>query len=467
MIKKFLYAAAMIALLTACGSDDPIAELPVIPTEKPSVSPDVNGEKPEVEKDTITEPKLTDLQIYFNLNNSLTVDQAIKYITETRDEKDINGVILRITETKVETRNDEEGKCTILFTGIINKKEFTKQFSFEGLSKKPEKYFMAKRGNMKWKEEFRSNPEKCPIAFDELYRLKKTDKFTAKYLSQWVDFYATNPEGTSYYVFSEEDIAKTEITNISYNDGLISLTINYDGITGKTNYKEQPSLKFNKDAYYQQKVTLNRNNTKQYYMQGFYEYLESFYGNAIQVEDEETFLVELVRDSKTYDRGDNSVRCHFSLSTFTNPDVELARFEFRFDGFKPLTDLKKEWFLATRSELNEYMSKKLANAPDGDVMQQMKRMPVSNWIKLTQMGVRRDGGALELYCDKIRLNNIDVDAWIPVSRRVIHSDILLAGPHFEVRAAEKKGKLLTIQVALIYVNETSLKDVVVPLEVML
>ena len=469
MIKKFLYTATMIALLTGCGSDDPIKELTETPILKPVVDPDKNtgDEKPVLEKDPVTEPEPADLTAYFDINNTLNISEVIKSVSNTSGEKSINGKKLNIIKSEIETRNDEEGRCILNITGIINKNSFSKQFTFEGFAKKPKDYFMATRANVKWKENLTSAPENSEIAFDELYRLKQTGKFTARYLSKWVDFYSSNPEGNDFYIFSEEDIAMTQITDVSYDNGYITFIIDYKGVQGNSSYKGRPSLAFDKNEYYKRFVTLNADDVKQYYMRGVYENLESFYGNAINIADDKTFIVELVSNSKSYDNKSNSIRCRLSLTTYKDSDHELAQFEFDFYGFKPLSDLMKEWSLATRPELNEYMKKRLSKLPDGNVIEEMQRYSISNWIRMAQMSIKRDNKTLELYRDKIRYNNIDVDAWIPVSRRVIHSDILLIAPHFELISAEKRNNKLTLKIQMVYVNETSIKGLVSSLDIAL
>ncbi len=456
MMKKILLIAVVAALFTGCSKDDPTTELPTSPTEKPT----------SVEE-TVAPPTIDELKAYFAIINTQNTYQVSQLITGTTGEKNINGKIISISQSTIETRNDEEGSITVKVSGKTGNKDFSKSYTFDGLAKKPSNYYMAIRANLKWKEEFKNNPEGTSIAFDELYRLKQTEKFTAKYLSQWIDFYSSNPEGNDFYTYTAEDIDKTELSDVTYENGSISFVITYSGVRGKDAYRERPSIRFDKNLYYKHKVTLNMNDTKQYYMQGVYQNLESFYGNAINIEDDKTFVAELIPDSKIYDNNTNTINCQLSFTTYQNADNELARFEFKLEGFKPLTDLKNEWVLATKQELNDYMAKKLSKVPDGDVLDKINRYPISRWIKMAQIGVRRDGKVLELYPDKETLNNIEVEAWIPVSRRVIHSDILWLDPRFEIVSAQKTGNRLTMQIALTYVNEVALDGVVTSLDVTL
>lgn len=455
-MKKFLFIAAVAALLTGCGKDDPTTELPTPPTEKPTPG-----------EETAVPPTADEIKSYFTIVNTQNAYEVAQLITSTTGEKNINGKVINVTQSTIETRNDEAGSVTAKVTGKTGGKDFSKSYTFEGLAKKPENYNMAIRAYVSWKSEYSKNPEQTAIAFDELYRLKQTDKFTAKYLSQWINFISSSPDGKNFYTYTAEDIEKTQLSEVKYENGSISFVITYDGIRGSDNYKDRPTLMFDKNEFYKRKVTLNMNNTKQYYMQGVYQNLESFYANAINIENDDIFVAELVQNSKSYDKDANTINCKLSLITFKDTDNELARFDLDLKGFKPLTDLKNEWILASKTDLNDYMSQRLAGAPDGNILEQVKKLSISNWIKMTQMFVLRNNTPLELYCDKGTLNNVQVDAWMPVSRKVIHSDILWLAPRFEVISAQKTGNRLNMKIALTYVNEVSLEDVVTSLEVML
>lgn len=456
-MKKILFIAIIAILVTGCSNEDPTTEITQPPTEKP-VSP---GEE------TVVAPLSDEIKTYFSLTGSNYVYEAVKLITETKGEKTVNGKKIDISQSSVENRDENAGTLSIKVSGTINGKAFSESYSLDGFAKKPENYHMASRAYARWKENVNKSPETSGIAFDEFYRLKKTDKFTAEYLSQWAEFCSSSPDGKNFYIFSEEDIANTQISEVQYNNGYISFIITYKGIKGKDSLKERPSLRFDKNEFYKHVVSPNIDNIKQYYMQGFFENLESFYGNAIKLSDDKVFLAELIPDSKSYNKDDNTIRCKLSLSALSDRNNELAQFDFDFSGFKPLSDLKKEWFVATSSDLNDYMTSRFTKAPDGDVTELVKKYPIAAWIKKTQMAVRRGSGSLLLYCSKSILNNVEVDTWIPESRRVIYSDIFLADPHFEVVSAQKTGNRMIITLAMTYVNEVSLQDVTAPLEVYL
>lgn len=455
-MKKIFFISVMVVLLSACEKEEPILDIKPRPISETSTS-DNSGDDDEVENEYTAQPTEMELKAYFDIHSELNVSESLLRIKASTEEKKIQGRKIQVKETNVIERNDEDGSFISSVSGTINGKEFKVEFACKGLKKKPGKYFMANRVQVEWKNEAKP-VELSKIAFDELYRLGKADQFTAAYLSQWVRFYSTNPEGADFYVFTDEDVAKTEISEVQYSDEKITFVLSYDGTRGKTAFKERPSLSFDKNEYYKNLIKPT-NEPNYFYAQGVYEYLSSFYGSFIETPDDKVFLVEIVPGSRSIDRIGNTVSCLLTLSTFANSDHELACFEYRFTGFKPLSDLKNEWTLSTRPELNSYMSSRLKNAPDGDVMQLMKKYPVSIWMKSTKMEMRRDGRMLELYCDKAIQNNLSIDAWRPVSHRVFDSDILLIAPHFEVVAAEKKGKVLTVTVAMTYVNELSLTEV--------
>ena len=109
----------------------------------------------------------------------------------------------------------------------------------------------------------------------------------------------------------------------------------------------------------------------------------------------------------------------------------------------------------------------MGNSADGDVLERINQLPIRYWINLAQMFIRRKGGLLKLHKGKGMLNGVEVDAWMPQSHLVVNSDILLLNPRFEIVSAEKTRDRLLLRVALVSVNEVTLTDVSVSLEVRL
>lgn len=463
-MRKILLTAAICAALVSCGKDDPTANLPTPGTTTGGIEPSTS------ESSKKTEGTKEEVMNYFGLNTDLNVYQVAKMVSETKGEKQVNGNVMEVTGVTEVSRDEQEGKLTIRVDGRKNGEPFSKELSLDGFAKKPSDYFMASRATARWKEKSNYRTE---FDFDALYRLKNTGKFTAQYLSKWVEFYSTSVGGNDLYIFTEEDINKTQISDIKfepnvYSAGEITFVITYNGIEGNKGHgiNGRLSLSFNKNEYYSRKVTLTPGFAGKYYMRGVYEYADAYYWNALEF-DENAFVAEMTGD-KVKDDQDNSISVTISL-TKSGSDEEIARFDKTITGFKPLSDLKNELILAQTSELSDEMSKRLKSAKDGDVLSIMQRYPISNWIKKTQMGVRRGNGVIMLSCQNISSSNGNsiIDVWTPNSRRVTYLDIYLESPHFELKSARKEGNWLKMQIALTYVNGTSVDGVIVPLEVLI
>ncbi len=450
-MKKILILAALVLLVGACGKDN---------TPSPTPPPTENPGDP-----TTTPPTLDELKSYFKISDNLTVAQAVGLVAETTGKQTVNGKEINVTQSSVTARNEQEGKFTATVKGTISAKTFSKEYIFEGLIKKPSDYNMAMRAQAQWKSEFAAAPEATPFAFDELYHLNDKAKFTTQYLSQWVDFYSSAPEGGNLYIFTDEDLAQTEISEINYNNGFISFIISYKGTKGDQTLNGRPALTFDKNKYYKRKVTINTDNIKKLYMQGVYENLGDLYTGLVNIENPTLFYTELVPNSKTYDSSTNTIGCQLVMAAYDNADMELAQFDFKFEGFKPLSDLKQMWILATTTELNTYMRDRVGTAADGDVLSIINRYQVSAWISKAQMAVQRSGGNVaRLYLGTVSQGGFDVTAWIGGAG---NKDILLVSPYFEVLSAVKTGNTLQLQVALTSANDVTLTDVTSPLEVRL
>ena len=409
-------------------------------------------------------PTLEDIKAYLGISGNETVAQVIALITNATDEKTVNGRVMRITKGVVTLKNERLGKLTVKIEGTIGGKPFSETYSFDGLTKKPEDHHIATRAHVKWKSEFDKSPESTTIAFDELYRLKQPAKFTVEYLSQWVGFYSSDVDGTVYH-FTEEDLKKTQISDVSYDNiaKKISFVITYNGIKGATSAKERPSLSFDHNLFYKRKVSLLKEETKNFYMQGVYKNLDVFINKfaRVQGDDSNEYALMYVENSKNSNVHSNSISCKLSLAPIKDGDNILAEFDFIFEGFKPLSDLKEEWGLATSADLGEAMGKKFKKLSDGNVLEQVQKYPISIWIKLAQMYISRDKKFVMLAWDKDRMNGQEVDALIAQSARVLQTgDILLLQPIFELRTAKKEGNRLTLEVAFTSANEFGLEGVV-------
>lgn len=409
---------------------------------------------------------IEDISIYFGLEKGQNVYEAINYATLIDGEKEINGKKITVNKTTVIEKNEEEGYFTFKLEGKINDIAFIHEFKFNGFAKKPSPYYMATRANVRWK--YGSNYLQ-EFDFDSLYLLNKKEKYTAQYLSKWVEFYSTTPEGENLYFFTLEDIKETVISDIEftknpYSGGQITFVIAYKGIKGKS--VSRPSLQFNPNEYYSNMMQYIDNSTGKYYMDGVYQHIDMFYGQFFKY-DSNKFYVEL-GNHKTKDNQKNSIAVTFSINAIKD-NREVAVIDKKITGFKPLTDLKDELIIAQSSELIDYMSKRLKKYSDGNVKEIILKYPISNWIKKAQIGIRREGGVIMLTCETKSLMNGNsiVDLWLPQSSKISNMDIYLENPHFEIVSALKENNRLKLDIELTNVNETSLEGVIIPLEVII
>lgn len=414
----------------------------------------------------LVDPTENELRQYFDIESTQDIDKATNHITTIKEPKSIKNKELSIKEAIIEKKDIDRGIIEAKVSGTFGKKNFSKLYTFFNFVQKPNDWHMINRAYMNWKPEIKDNPEKLTnIDFDSFYRLGKKDIITMENLSKWVDIYSSSPNNV-VYKFTPEDLKDTEIVEIKYTDRRLNFKLKYKNIEGK-----EINLHFDKNKYYKTKVVLNKDEIKKYYLQGTFEYFEDFYADLTNVSND--FNLELVNNSKNLHKGDNAISCHLSL--LTKNDVELANFEYYFEGFKPLSDLSKELVVQTTSELNQYMIRYLIKTPDGDVLEKVKRTS-HRWIKMAQFGViRKDniintlGGssvirlpdnqlALKLRNGEATQYNISVEALLPISTRVLHQDILLINPYFQINSAVKKQGKLIVELELYNVNEQSLKN---------
>ncbi|AND64703.1 hypothetical protein AX766_09890 [Flavobacterium covae] len=415
----------------------------------------------------LVDPTENELRQYFDIESTQDIDKATNHITTIKEPKSIKNKELSIKEAIIEKKDIDRGIIEAKVSGTFGKKNFSKLYTFFNFVQKPNDWHMINRAYMNWKPEIKDNPEKLTnIDFDSFYRLGKKDIITMENLSKWVDIYSSSPNNV-VYKFTPEDLKDTEIVEIKYTDRRLNFKLKYKNIEGK-----EINLHFDKNKYYKTKVVLNKDEIKKYYLQGTFEYFEDFYADLTNVSND--FNLELVNNSKNLHKGDNAISCHLSL--LTKNDVELANFEYYFEGFKPLSDLSKELVVQTTSELNQYMIRYLIKTPDGDVLEKVKRTS-QIWIKMAQFGVIRKDNiintlegssvirlpdnqiALKLQNGKATQYNISVDALFPTSRRVFHQDILLINPYFKINSAVKKQGRLIVELELYDVNEQWLNNV--------
>ena len=387
----------------ACGGDD---GLPPTPQKPPT-----QEETPEV--------KAADIVKYFALNNQLNVSQALEKAKADLGKKTIDGKEINVTSVTEVKRDEAKGTFTLKVAGYVGKKPFGMEVDFAGFAQKPSDQDMAMRAVAKWKEGVDYLAE---FDFDTLYRLKKTDKFTAAYLAKYVDLTSSAPDGNSRYTFTADDWAKTTVSDVKYiadnsHSGRISFTITYNGIKGNTGSGSNgaPSLAFDKNIYYAKQITLDTDAVKKRYMRGVYQHLDIFYTSLLK----------------------------FDADKFV-PYIERKQ------------NLDKELQLATSSDLGHYFGGKFKASADGDKSAQVRAIDPSVWIKYVQFGVRRGAGLVELVPSIVKSENGNnsVTAWVPTGSQAKDKDIYLVKPRIQVTGAKKENGWLYITYKLIGVNDT-------------
>ncbi|MBF6653876.1 hypothetical protein C3B47_13490 [Flavobacterium columnare] len=444
-----------INLLLSCSKDKELNDLK--PDDKTNMTTDVV---------VSVDPTEEELMKYFDIESTQDIDKAANNITTIRESKKIEAKELSVKEAIIEKKDVEQGIITVKVSGKFATKVFSKAYTFSNFVQKPHDSYMLSRANVSWKPEFEKNPEELTgIDFDAFYRLNKKDLITMEYLSKWININAVNRDQKNYK-FTPEDLKETEIVEMKYTDRGLNFKLKYKNKEGK-----EINLHFDKNQYYKTKVILNKEEIKKRYVQGTFQHLDVIFEDLVHVPNE--FNLQLIHDGKRLENG-NKISCRLSL--LTRGDVELANFEYYFEGFKPLSDLSKELVVQTTSELNQYMIRYLINTPDGNVLEKVKKR-LHSWVKKVEFGVMIkdynaqivDEGsiihlpnnqlALKLYEEKVNLYGNSVYVLAPRrNRSAFRQDVLLINPYFQINSAVKKQGKLIVELELYNVNEQSLKN---------
>lgn len=322
--------------------------------------------------------------------------------------------------------------------------------------KRPSDYTIATRLNVKWKENSNYQSE---FDFDTLYNKKDKSKFTTEYLSQFVDFSSSSVEG-NFFTLNSEETKKIKILDIkveknSNPNSKIILTISYNGVNGKTNEREKPSLTFDQDTYYSSFFTVDNSFAKTHYLEGISEHISAFYQHFLKY-DENRFTV-VFKDSYT-DRGNNSIRIKALIlnKNYKEEYEKLASFDYNVSGFKNLSNVKNDIEISSSYELDKYFTERVKKykLQDGNVLNQLKNISIYGWIYKAQI--------YRLYSDKRRIkmelseeysNNSTNKILQASTNRVYDADLRLINPYWELKSAEKIGNKLNLIVTLGFANE--------------
>lgn len=451
-MKKFWITMIVGLIMASCGGsssgNDPI------PTPPTPTNEDVK----------VTD---NDLFRYFNLDKTKYVYQAIELLTAQTSAKTVNAKTLEVLSTSIQERNDSEGTFKVLVSGKVQNKPFSHTITYTGFAKKPSDYDMSHRLSVQWKN---GVDYQTQFDFDTLYRLKKNEKYTAEYLSQFIDIEVLEQNSQNVYKYTADDFAKLQISNFEFKNGrstgTLTFVVTYNGnkgYVGSGTYA-QPTLSFDKNAYYASKLQLKKEVAAEYYMRGVYENAAVFYAGFF---DYDTNIYAPILKSVNKSDSQNALSVTIELQDKNGNENVLAEFTKEIEGFKPLSTLATDLGLSTTADLGAYMGKRFRSSVDGDLLARVKALPIQNWIKNVHFSLKKSYGYLDLEREEVRMSNGNYLApvWKAASNRGSDLDAYFLEPRFEVVEAKKEGIWLNLKVKLLQVNEVSLNDVVLPLRI--
>ena len=326
---------------------------------------------------------------------------------------------------------------------------------------------MSHRLSVKWKN---GVDYQTQFDFDTLYRLKKNEKYTAEYLSQFIDIEVLEQNSQNVYKYTADDFAKLKISNFEFKSGrstgTLTFVVTYNGnkgYVGSGTYA-QPTLSFDKNAYYASKLQLKKEVAAEYYMRGVYENAAVFYAGFF---DYDTNIYAPILKSVNKSDSQNTLSVTIELQDKNGNENVLAEFTKEVEGFKPLSTLATDLGLSTTADLGAYMGKRFRSSADGDLLAKVKALPIQNWIKNVHFSLKKSYGYLDLEREEVRMSNGNYLApvWKATSNRGSDLDAYFLNPLFEVVEAKKEGIWLNLKVKLLQVNEVALSDVVLPLRI--
>ena len=377
-IKRCLLFLVCIMLLVACGENDPIESRNRHPRQQEESHSEQSGSVPAVAKE--------DVAAYFRFDMSRDINVALGLVEAQKETLQINGKMIKITEAVVKRKDYQKGSFVLYVTGTVNGSPFKNEFTFTGFVSKPDDYQMVNGAQAEWK----ANADYyAKLDFDSFYRLHKVNMFTIENLGRLVDFYSINVGGEKY-LFTLEDLEKTVLEDIKYEQNQLSFYLRYNNSRSKN-----PSL---------------------------------FNGHIFSY-DESAYAVEISTTLKEKSDTGNMLTLHLSMYAKGNGGLLLAEFDKIFTGFKPLSELKNELIAYSTPDLHEFVKNKLKNSNYGDVKNKFSNS-IDRWIQYVEF-VIKDHDSLQWEKNK----------W---SKNVLNGlfssvkDIYLDNVRFELNSAQLK-----------------------------
>ncbi|MDO4707019.1 MAG: hypothetical protein Q4A61_01180 [Porphyromonadaceae bacterium] len=475
-MKQMIWAFALACLMYSCGKEEPTPR-PQIPQEenkqsetpKPDDSKDENKDDPKEDKlddnsenkpngensdqpkeDTpqSVELKESELLSYFGLEKSLIVSQASELIGKVRGLKTIESKEIRIDEATVLVQDVEGGSLTVRIKGSIGEQVLEQTTDLSGFEKRPSSYTVGSRMQVRWKV-----PEDQYLDYIDLHALhieRQTDKFTTEYLAPVVEFYSSDTGGKIYRLSSKET-ERIELLDVKYIRGSIEFKTRFEGATSQTSLR----LNFDNNAYYSRKVKVNLAPAKQWYMYGVADskIMDIFMGEFFEYDSDKYFLVH---NNTTANSSTNTAVVNFSVMSKRTVSV-LGNVSKTISGFKPLTDLSKDLFLASTYDLVNYFKAKFRDLQEEQLKQRLQNS-LHAWIK--QVQVYHANPNIPLAWEQIDVQGGSVPGLSGRDGTKSKMHLYFLNPRFEVISAKKfDNKNLEVKLKLNFINDTAIEGV--------
>lgn len=303
---------------------------------------------------------------------------------------------------------------------------------------KPAESYMGSRSVARWKKEI--TPDIYFGAIDIADLIQNKGKFNIDFLKNYITIHSTEPDGSKYYEFQEEDFSKVEILDLEYSQNQITFYTKYNGYTSTI----KSSLSFNEREFYDRKILVNKSYVSQNYMRGIYERGSMGIGNIFNY-DESRLEIEIV--DKNLHNYSNSLDYTLKITDKKiNREVSLNK---NVEGFKTLKQLAESMQISPKYELLEAVKTKinsLRNNSIVDLTGYLKGVFTNQkWIQKTEIEV---GGVL--------LEWTDVNTKISLHSLGYQLGIYLENPKFVLNNAELKGNDLHMTIELQYANDVTI-----------
>lgn len=474
-MKQMIWAFALACLMYSCGKEEPTPR-PQTPQEenkqsetpKPGDSKDENKDEPKEDKpdnnpeskpngensdqpkeDTpqSVELKESELLSYFGLEKSLTVAQASELIGKVRGSKTIESKEIKIDEATVLVQDAEGGSLTVCIKGSIGGQSLDQMMDLAGFVKRPDLYTIGSRMQVRWKVSVDEYLDY--IDLHDLHVDRKADRFTSKYLTPVVEFYSSNMKG-QVYKLSEEEVERIELLDVRYHGGSLQFKTKFNGVTSQSNL----SLTLDPNAYYARRIKV-KHGAERWYMHGVADpsMMELFLGDFFEY-DEDKYILAL--DNTIRNASTNTADVQFTLMSKKRV-IALANLSKTIRGFKPLTNLSKDFFLASSYDLVTYFKSRFKDL-QGEQLKVKLQSSLTVWIKSVQVYHRNPNIPLAWERMDIQGGSVLGLSGRDGTKSNIH--LYFLNPRFEVVSAKKvDNRNLEVKLKLNFINETAIEGV--------